>query len=167
MTVAPRPLTDAEAGAWRALAALMVALPRAFDLDLDRRSDITLSRYVVLMRLSEAPAQTLRMGDLALGTALSPSRMTRIVASMVKEGLVVRRPSTDDARVALVTLTGPGLARLEAAWPAHLAGVRDLVIDRLTGRDLADLRRICDKLLAGPALSDATSSNSGQDGSRG
>jgi DNA-binding MarR family transcriptional regulator len=149
VTTKPAPLTELEQAAWRSLAKLIVLLPRAIDDDLARRSDLTLTRYVVLMRLSEAPGRTLRMGDLAFGATLSPSRLTRVVAGLADEGLVTRCTADDDARVALVTLTDAGMSRLEEVWPHHLAGVRELVLDRLSNRDLSDLRRITEKLVAG------------------
>jgi DNA-binding MarR family transcriptional regulator len=149
VTSKPLPLTESEEAAWRSLAKLMVLLPRAVDDELERRSGISLTRYAVLMRLSEAPEQTLRMGDLAFSATVSPSRLTRIISGLVDDGLVVRRVAGEDARVGLVTLTAAGRRRLEEAWPHHLAGVRELVVDRLTERDLADLRRIGDKLLVG------------------
>jgi DNA-binding MarR family transcriptional regulator len=144
----PQPLTPTEESAWRGLARVLQTLPRALDGDLVRRDGMTLTRYVVLMRLSESPGATMRMSDLAADVDLSPSRITRVVARMVEEGLVSRRTDSADARVALATLTDAGRARLEQAWPAHLAGVRSLVLDGLTDRDVAYLRRICGRLLA-------------------
>lgn len=95
------------------------------------------------------------MGDLADGAVLSPSRVTRIVAAMVDDGLVTRRQEKSDRRVAVVTLTGAGLRLLEKNWPAHLGAVRDRVLDQLTARDLADLTRICHRLLDGLAAESA------------
>jgi DNA-binding MarR family transcriptional regulator len=155
VTSKPVPLTESEEAAWRSLAKLMILLPRAIDDELERCGGISLTRYGVLVRLSEAPERTLRMGDLAFGATVSPSRLTRIIAGLVDDGLVVRRAAGEDARVGLVTLTAAGLRRLEEAWPHHLAGVRELVVDRLTARDLADLRRVSDKLLAGLVPGDA------------
>ena len=140
------PLTPAEEAAWRSLARTIVMLRRALDADLLRRAGLSMTHYTALMRLSEAPDRTLRMSDLAAGSDVSPSRMTRVVAAMVDQGLICRRTDPGDARVALATLTDAGLDRLREAWPEHLAGVRDLVVDRLTARDLSDLRRICDRL---------------------
>jgi DNA-binding MarR family transcriptional regulator len=125
----------------------MVMMPRAIDEDLTRRSGIGLTRYVVLMRLSEAPEQALRMSDLADAVAISPSRMTRIVQSMDAEGLVTRQPAPGDGRASLAILTGKGLRRLQEAWPAHLAGVRALVMDHIDPADEPDLDRITQRLL--------------------
>lgn len=143
----PRPLTSQEERTWRALVRLLVVLPRAIDEDLSRRSGVSLTRYVVLMRLSEAPDRALRMSELAEAAAMSPSRMTRIVQAMVAEGLVTREVVPGDARAGLARLTDRGLARLEEAWPAHLAGVRALVLDHIDPGDAAAFDRVTAALL--------------------
>lgn len=143
----PQPLTPREERAWRALMRLMVVMPRAIDEGLSQEGGLSLTRYVVLMRLSEAPDRSLRMGDLAEASSVSPSRMTRIIQSMITEGLVARGAVPGDGRASLVTLTDGGLRRLEDAWPAHLAGVRSLVMDHLDPDDLDDFHRILRRLL--------------------
>ncbi len=144
-----QPLTPAEERTWRTLMRLMMLMPRAIDEDLCRRTGLGLTRYVVLMRLSEAPDRTLRMSDLAEAVSISPSRMTRIIQSMLSEGLVTRQMAPSDGRASLATLTEKGLHRLQDAWPAHLAGARRLVMDHLDPRDLADFNRMTERLLRG------------------
>lgn len=144
----PKPLTPFEEDTWRALIRLMVQLPRAIDEDLSRRGGISLTRYVVLMRLSEASDHALRMSDLAQAASISPSRMTRIIQSMVAEGFVARKDVAGDGRASLATLTDAGRQRLEAAWPAHLAGVRALVLDHIEPADLTDFNRVMRSLLS-------------------
>jgi len=122
-----QPLTPAEERTWRTLMRLMMLMPRAIDEDLCRRTGLGLTRYVVLMRLSEAPDRTLRMS----------------------EGLVTRQMAPSDGRASLATLTEKGLHRLQDAWPAHLAGARRLVMDHLDPRDLADFNRMTERLLRG------------------
>jgi DNA-binding MarR family transcriptional regulator len=150
---APQPLDPREEQTWRALVRLMVVMPRVIDEDLSRRAGISLTRYVVLMRLSEAPNRGLRMTELAEAASMSPSRMTRIVASMVDEGLVTREPVPGDARAGLARLTCEGLERLSTAWPAHLAGVRALVLDHIDPDDLPAFSRVLERLLV--AVEDA------------
>jgi DNA-binding MarR family transcriptional regulator len=53
------------------------------DADLQREQGMSMSEYWTLMHLSEAPARTLRMSDLAAASALSLSGMTRIVNRLV------------------------------------------------------------------------------------
>jgi DNA-binding MarR family transcriptional regulator len=128
---------------------LMTLMPRVIDEDLCRRTGLGLTRYVVLMRLSEAPERTLRMSDLAEAVSISPSRMTRIIQSMVSEGLVTRQVAPSDGRASLATLTEKGLHRLQDAWPAHLAGARRLVMDHLDPQALAGFNLMTERLLRG------------------
>ena len=79
MSDALQPLSPIEEQTWRALIRLMVQMPRAIDADLSRRGGLSLTRYVVLMRLSEAEDRALRMSGLADAASISPSRMTRII----------------------------------------------------------------------------------------
>ena len=138
-------------------------MPRAIDEDLTRRSGIGLTRYVVLMRLSEAPGRALRMSELAEAVAISPSRMTRIIQPMIAEGLVTRQPVPDDGRASLAVLTDKGLRRLREAWPAHLAGARALVMDNIDAADRPDLDRITRRLLR--AIEASPGSRQGRPGS--
>ncbi len=88
--------------------------------------------YAVLVTLSEAPDERLRMCDLAVALHLSPSGITRRLDGMVKQGLVAREPSTEDRRVMLAVLTPAGRAALEAAAPDHVDAVRRHFLDHLT-----------------------------------
>lgn len=146
MTTPPSPLSSVEAATWRALARVMTHLARTLDDDLVERDGLTMTRYVVLMELSEAPGGRLRMGDLAHAAMLSPSRMTRVVQGLVDEGYVARGTVDADARARSVTLTPDGLARLERAWPAHVAGVRTHVLDRIDPEDLPGFRRVLEAI---------------------
>lgn len=63
----------------------------------------------------------------------------------------VEEPRQDDAdgcAASLATLTYAGLQRLKVAWPAHLAGVRALVLDPVDPGDLADFNRVTRRLLS-------------------
>ena len=110
---------------------IVLSLPRRLDADLARTAGITANEYTTLMCLSEAPDHELRMASLANAAALSASRMSRLVDDLQTRGLVSKRASTDDGRGNLAKLTPAGLAKLEEAWPAHLASVRERVFDHI------------------------------------
>ncbi|MFD4560188.1 MarR family winged helix-turn-helix transcriptional regulator [Streptomyces sp. NPDC058469] len=141
MTAAEESLTAQEERFWRALMRVIVALPRSLDDDLLRATGLTLTEYVVLMSLSEAENQELRMADLAAATALSASRITRVVDALQSRGQVVKRRYEGDARGNVATLTPEGLKRLQAAYPIHLASARKRVMDNLDGRSLSAMVR--------------------------
>ena len=125
------PLNATEEIFWRALIRIVLSLPRRLDSDLVRTVGITANEYKTLMCLSEAAGRELRMTDLARATALSASRMTRLVDDLQSRELVTKRASAEDGRGNIAKLTPAGLAKLKRAWPAHLASVRGRVFDHV------------------------------------
>src|SRR5271154_6523947 len=95
---------------WRALMRIVISLPRRLDGELLRAVGISANEYLTLMSLSEASGGALRMSDLADSTALSASRMTRLVDELQSRGLVTKRASTEDGRGNVAGLTPVGLA---------------------------------------------------------
>src|SRR5216683_2817159 len=100
-----QPLTPSEEKLWRALMRLVISLPRLLEADLLRPTGLTANEYTTLMCLSEAPQRELGMADLAEATALSPSRMTRLVDDLQARDFVAKRSSSDDGRRNLAKLT--------------------------------------------------------------
>ena len=149
MDDAPQPLTPDEERLWRALNRMLFLLPKAMDQDLQKLG-LNNSRYGILFNLSEAPAQTLRMNEIAERTALSASRISRIVDALEADGYVRRSPSAEDGRGLSATLTPKGLARLQAAWPGHLHSARRRVMSQVaeTGIDVAGLTELVERIIA-------------------
>lgn len=145
MPQSSKPLTPDEERAWRALARALITVPRALDADLQAAQGMSMGVYFVLMNLSEAHERSLRMSELALRGGLSPSRISRLVDSLVAEGLVRRDRSAVDGRVQIAVLTDAGFARLQAAYPDHLASVRRNVVDHFGDLDLDALARAADR----------------------
>lgn len=129
------PLTGTEEVLFRALMRLVITLPRALGDDLVRARGMTAGEYTALMHLSEAPNREMRISDLAGATALSISRMSRLLDDLQSRDLIVKRPSEVDGRENLACLTRAGLARLRSAYPDHLASVRRLVMDHIGAAD--------------------------------
>jgi DNA-binding MarR family transcriptional regulator len=139
---------------WRALNRIMIALPRALDEDLVKQTGLTLNAYAVLVNLSEAEDQEMRMAELAAATTLSPSRVSRLVDELQGQGLVVKRTCHDDRRGHVTHLTGKGMAKLKSAYPHHLASARSRVMDLVNGRLTRELTEVlvdlADGLLEAP-----------------
>jgi DNA-binding MarR family transcriptional regulator len=133
------PLTADEEALLRELGRVMIVLPRVIDADMMREEHLPLSEYTTLMYLSEAPDRLMRMSELAATCNLSLSGITRVVTRLEKQGLVERVRCDEDARGWNAVLTDAGLARLEKAWPAHLASARRHVFDHIEGTDLTQL----------------------------
>jgi DNA-binding MarR family transcriptional regulator len=142
------PLTQAEEVLWRSLMRLVVTLPRALGDDLVRARGITANDYTTLMHLSEAPNRELRITDLAAASALSVSRMSRLLDELQARQLIVKRRSEIDGRGSLACLTRQGLALLKSAYPDHLASVRRLVMDHIDEADKARMARALEAVAA-------------------
>jgi len=95
----------------------------AFENDLAPHG-LTMGDYEVLVFLSEAEDNRMRMCDLASSLRLSPSGLTRRLDGMVKLGWVSRASCDNDRRVMYAHLTPAGRAKMEAAAPDHVASVR-------------------------------------------
>jgi DNA-binding MarR family transcriptional regulator len=136
-----KPLSPEEEAAWRALGRAVLVIPRVLDSDLLEQQGLSVTEYSVLFNLSEAPGDSLRMGDLANYVSISVSGLTRVVDRLSRQGLVERIRDESDGRGQLAVLTPAGFTRLERAWPTHLASVRTHVMDHLSGLDLVAFAR--------------------------
>jgi DNA-binding MarR family transcriptional regulator len=132
---------------WMTLAALMFKLPGALDYQLQKDSGLTHFEYTVLAGLSESPGRSRRMSDLAGLANGSLSRLSHVVKRLERRGFVQRRPSEEDRRITVATITDPGFAELVKAAPGHVATVRKYVIDALSPEQLRQLKVIGDQIL--------------------
>ena len=128
-------------GPWRSFLHAHARLARQLDEDLRTRHALSLQEYETLLHLAEAQDHRLRMGRLADSLLLSKSGVTRLVDRLVDDGLVERTSCSSDARGAEASLTGSGLARLRAAAPTHLAGIRDHFYGAIDGDDMVVVGR--------------------------
>ncbi|HTJ77336.1 MAG TPA: MarR family transcriptional regulator [Acidimicrobiales bacterium] len=138
MTTAPEWLNETEMEAWQAFLRASTRLMERLDAELDGFG-ISLADYEILVHLSAEPTGELRMTELAAQTLVSRSGLTRRLDRLVESGLVVRRSCPTDRRGVLAVLTAAGRARLEAAAPTHVDGVRRHFISQLRSQDLRGL----------------------------
>jgi DNA-binding MarR family transcriptional regulator len=144
-------LTETEMRAWQALLHAHHQVIRKLDDELRQEHGLPMGAYDVLLRLARAPQRALRMTELAERVMLSPSGLTRLVDRLIAKGLVERRTHPGDGRVALASLTDPGLERLRKAARTHLRGVREHFTGRLTEGQLRNLASGLETI-AGPHL---------------
>ncbi|OLR91814.1 MarR family winged helix-turn-helix transcriptional regulator [Actinokineospora bangkokensis] len=147
----PRWLDPAEKDAWTGLISLALLMPGRLEAPLHRAAGLTLFEYMTLSQISEAPARTLRMSELAYLTNGSLSRLSNVVKRLEARSWVTRTPDPADGRYTLAILTDLGFEVVQAAAPVHVRAVRELVLDRLTKADRAALARIAAKLGTLPA----------------
>ena len=135
----PRWLSDEEQQAWRATINLSQLLVRQLDRDLNAYG-LSGNDYEILVQLSEAPENRLRMTDLADATSQSRSRLSHQISRMEARGLVRRDDCEGDKRGTFAVLTREGVATIERVAPHHVEHVRRHFVDRLTPRQLEEVR---------------------------
>ena len=140
-------LNEEQLDSWITLAGLMFKLPGALDYQLQRDSGLTHFEYTVLAMLSDSPGRSLRMSNLAGAANGSLSRLSHVVKRLERRGFVQRRPSEDDGRITVATLTDTGFEELATAAPGHVATVRKFVIDVLSPEQLRELKVISELIL--------------------
>ena len=135
----PRWLSHDEQQAWRATIRLSQLLLRQLDRDLNAHG-LNGHDYEILVELSEAPDQRLRMTELADATSQSRSRLSHQISRMENRGLVRRDDCEGDKRGTFAVLTTEGLAAIQRVAPDHVENVRRHFIDRLSPRQLEEIR---------------------------
>lgn len=132
----PRWLSAEEMRAWQAFLAAAALLDRRLDQQLKEDAGLSHPQYEILVRLAAAGGE-LRMTDLAGALYTSKSGLSYQITQLEKAGLVRRASSAADVRGVVAMLTDAGRQRLARAAPGHVAAVRALLIDVLTGQQLA------------------------------
>jgi DNA-binding MarR family transcriptional regulator len=132
-------LSAEEQQAWRATVHLSQLLMRQLDRDLDAHG-LNNHDYEILVVLSEAPDNRLRMTELADASSQSRSRLSHQISRMEARGLVRRDNCEGDKRGTFAVLTEAGVEAIERAAPDHVENVRRHFIDRLSPRQLEEIR---------------------------
>jgi DNA-binding MarR family transcriptional regulator len=144
---APHWLDDEQQNSWRAFAEAMVKLRWALERQLQHDAGLSFVEYHALARLSENPGHTMRMSELAEVTNASLSRLSHLIKRLELRNLVRRQPDPTDGRYTNAILTRAGFRLLTASAPAHVAKVRELVIDALSPAELHSLRAASELIL--------------------
>lgn len=135
-------LDHAQQQSWRSFLVGSTLLMDRLDRDLRDAHGISLVEYEILVRLSEAPRNRLRMAVLAHALCHSRSRVTHTIARMEKGDLVKRDNCLDDGRGVEAVLTDEGRALLETAAPTHVAGVRECLVALADPADFEAVGRV-------------------------
>lgn len=145
-----RPLDEREEALMRAFLPALREVQRRVDQDLVADQDMSLTEYLVLMHLSEAPERRIGLSELSTLCNQSLSAVSRTVGRLEAGHLVERVRSSRGNRSSDAVLTDRGLRRLKAAWPTHLASVRRNFLDHLEGLDLEALAQALQRVAAPP-----------------
>jgi DNA-binding MarR family transcriptional regulator len=143
-------LTEVEQRAWLGFLHSNRAVFAALESQLHSEAGMPLAYYSILVRLSEAPERTLRMGELASQLFASPSSISHAGTRLEALGWVRRQNDPVDRRAQFAVLTDAGAEALAAAAPGHIAAVRRRLIDRLSPEQLGQLIAISQAILTEP-----------------
>jgi DNA-binding MarR family transcriptional regulator len=146
-TIADPELSQSELAAWRGLLRVHANVIKALDAELEAEHGMPVSSYEVLLNLSLAPDQRLRMRDLADAALLSRSGLSRLVDRLAADGLLERAACQSDARGAFAVLTPRGREALRAARPTHLDGVRRRFLEHFSSDQLEQLAGLWERVL--------------------
>ncbi len=141
-------LDETQQQAWRAL---LVFINRGLP-ELERtlkEHDLLVVHYSILVALSEAPDETLRLSDLADAANLSQSRLTHRLRTLVDRDVVDISPDREDGRGKNATLTKQGRRLLETVAPLHAEDVQRVFFDHLSQSETAHLATALSKVAAG------------------
>ncbi len=128
------------------LHALLELLPAALDKRLATAS-LTAFEFTLLEALDESPAGTLRLSRLASRTNATLPRLSRVVTSLERKGLVTREQCPEDGRAYNAVLTADGREAFRATRPLHAEAVRTMVLDDLSSEEVDELAQLCLKIL--------------------
>jgi DNA-binding MarR family transcriptional regulator len=134
-----RKLSADERAAWAGFLRTHMEVVRRLDAELEREHGLPLRSYDVLVQLSLAPGDQMRMSELADAVMLSRAGLTHLVDRLERDGVVERRSGERDTRQVFARVTERGLALLAQATPTHLDGVRARFLDRLSDRQKSEL----------------------------
>lgn len=150
----PSSLDRSELAAWRGMLEVHATLVARLDHELERDHGLPLTSYEVLMNLSDAEGERLRMNELANRLLLSRSGITRIADRLVRQGLIARERCVDDGRGYFAMLTDAGRAKIAAARPDHLRGVQRHFVSHLETEEIGPLGDVWKRVL-GASRADA------------
>jgi DNA-binding MarR family transcriptional regulator len=150
---------DTFADAWIGLLQTQRQLTRELDAELEAKHGLGLSGLELLGRLAAADDRRLRLSRLAAEAGLSLSRVSRLVDSLERRGLVVRRPCPADARAVNAELTDSGLELARQAQATHFAGVQRRFFDQLAPEEVAMLATVFNRFAPGAAQACAADEN--------
>lgn len=131
---------------WRAFLGGSTVLLDKLDRDLRSAHDVSMGEYEILVRLSEAPEQSVRMAELATQVSHSRSRITHTITRLERAGLVTRGHCSEDGRGVCAVLTAHGYDTLRAAAHTHVRGVRDYLVDIAGDEEFDVLGRVMERV---------------------
>lgn len=131
--------------AWEALLTAHASLMGVYAAE-DMWDEVSMGEYDVLYTLSKADGP-LRLSELQHGVLLSQPALSRMVDRLVTRGILTREADAEDGRAVRISLTERGAKLQRTVGRAHAKSVAREVGSALTRDEIADLERLCTKLV--------------------
>jgi DNA-binding MarR family transcriptional regulator len=141
-----RPVGERSLVAWTTLVSAHASVVEAVEERLMAEAGLPLPWHEVLVRVSRAGEDLMRMQELARSVLLSKSGLTRLADRMEQAGLIERRACPSDRRGIFIGITDQGREALDRAGPVFLAAVREYLIDRLSREELDNLVALLERV---------------------
>lgn len=135
-----------KAKAWRAFFEASALITDRMEKRLHATTGLKITDYNVLLVLSEAEGNQLRMGELAEKMVFSPSRLSYQVKTLAAQGLIDRSADPNDKRGMTATLTDEGSRVFTAASRVHAQHIKQLFHPAVDEAEAKALEAICDQI---------------------
>lgn len=145
-TMPTRWLNKEEQQLWRAYLGAFSRLDEILNDDLEINAGFDLLTYEILVNLSEAPARSMRMSELAKKVSAQKSRLTYRITLLEQDGWVQRRTTEQDGRGLICVLLDKGFSILERFAPLHVEGVLKNFIEPTSKADITVLTQMFDEI---------------------
>lgn len=139
-------LNEQENRIWRSFLEATGRINTQLSESLKERTGLTMDDYEVLVHLSEADPQRVRMTELSHRLLHSQSRLTQRIDRLAKRGLVCREKCPDDGRGTFAVLTDEGFKVITEAAPHHVRDVRAALIDLIEPDERAVVADVLERL---------------------
>lgn len=127
-----RSLAGHQEAAWLGLLKAHAELTRGLDAELARLHGLSLGTYELLCALAHAEDGHLRMSQLADGSQLSLSRVSRVVDQLEVRGLAARTACPGDSRVVHVAISPAGRQLVTEAQETFFSVIEERFLGRLS-----------------------------------
>lgn len=133
--------------AWMGLCEVVDKVRVTLNRELEHHVGLTLAENLVLCQVAMAPQRRLRMVDIARLLSVVKSAVTKTVDRLEERGLLARQRDPADRRTVYASVTEEGAKVFAAAQPAFADAVCRHFADPLNATELAQLRRLPEKVL--------------------
>ena len=140
--VAERPADhEAELRVWLRLLTCTTLIEGEVRRRLRDEFDVTLPRFDLMAQLDRAP-NGMTLGELSQRMMVSNGNVTGLAERLVEQGLLDRRPSPNDRRAQIVSLTAEGRRAFRAMARTH----EDWIAEVFAGLDAAEIDQLMNLL---------------------